>query len=448
MNILVKHFSLCVLFLSCINAIETDIVSVGVIAASIEPASVDCIDLFIEASKNHCTQLNTSEISGIVISKCQASDGTGVFILHRRNDFVLGQDVFRVRVSGPEIFVLNIFYCGANLAYAPFNLIEDGEYIAEVVQLYRNFTLLEIPKPLHLALSECVLTKTSLKIPCACFGISEHCRKCSPKDLQQIGGRWLTQNPQRMPHLSHRYPNLNESADITRAIEFDDTVLRWQPQNCRLHRDRDAFRKALSKNLKLCFYGDSHMRHILRAARYILDEVEVRLPEGKTDTSILNGKGLTYERVTFGNSTFNFTGCSKVLFNFGQWPLSYKSDTGHPWNARHYLEALEQVAAQLLDAKHSGIDVFWATTNAMNFHRKVEAGTDWRIDPFFLNFNRLANAVMREASIPVINTYTMTTILEEYSYDSSHFIGYVGHWIAWVVLEAMLYEHEGDHQDS
>ena len=111
--------------------------------------SFSCLDAALLAQTLACEEVPTSS-DRVSVERCSkgSGSGSGLFVLCSRRrcrsgeeaedpvgERMLGQDVFRIRLTGPEIHRLDILYCERDLAYAQYALAEQGGYHAEVQPL-------------------------------------------------------------------------------------------------------------------------------------------------------------------------------------------------------------------------------------------------------------------------------------------------------------------------
>ena len=110
--------------------------------------SMSCLDAALLAQTLDCQQVPASSFR-ISVERCSngSGGGAGLFIMLSKRRWegegakdpqggsMLGQDVFRIRLVGPEIHLLDILYCDRDLAFAQYALAEPGAYHAEVQHL-------------------------------------------------------------------------------------------------------------------------------------------------------------------------------------------------------------------------------------------------------------------------------------------------------------------------
>lgn len=109
--------------------------------------SLSCLDAALLAQVLDCQEMNTSS-ARVSLERCSSGGGggAGLFVMCSKprcrqgweavgdleTDTAPGQDVFRVRLVGPEVHLLDVLYCGQDLAFAQYALTEPGAYHAEV----------------------------------------------------------------------------------------------------------------------------------------------------------------------------------------------------------------------------------------------------------------------------------------------------------------------------
>lgn len=111
--------------------------------------SFSCLDAALLAQTLECEK-EFSSSDRVSVERCSKGrgSGSGLFVLCSKRrcrngeeaedpvgEAIPGQDVFRIRLTGPEIHRLDILYCGRDLAYAQYALAEPGGYHAEVQTL-------------------------------------------------------------------------------------------------------------------------------------------------------------------------------------------------------------------------------------------------------------------------------------------------------------------------
>lgn len=154
-----------------------------------------------------------------------------------------------------------ILYCGHSAAYAQYNACTSGDYHAEILHLYENFSY----SLSHPALKpQILLAEHNFSIQ-ATHHVSVGHPQCGPALLAD--GRWV---------VSHKLSRAFHTTCVTESRSFDacskavrilsrdtdDALLHWQPHLCsRLAREQDLDIRACLDKRRICFSGDSQMRH-------------------------------------------------------------------------------------------------------------------------------------------------------------------------------------------
>ncbi|KAK9857202.1 hypothetical protein WJX84_000945 [Apatococcus fuscideae] len=110
--------------------------------AELVPGSIgpglDCWDLLPLLLGTDCTWPSVTE-QEVVVTLCVTSSDSGALVITSPAPFS-GQDVYRARLVGQEIQLLEVHYCSRQLAIAPYRTTTTGAVHAEVLHLHSNFT--------------------------------------------------------------------------------------------------------------------------------------------------------------------------------------------------------------------------------------------------------------------------------------------------------------------
>ncbi|KAK9827960.1 hypothetical protein WJX81_001217 [Elliptochloris bilobata] len=343
-----------------------------------------------------------------------------------------GQDVFRVRLTGPEIHLLDVLYCDLHTAYAQYALAEPGGYHAEVLHLYENFTYAaHTPMQRDYLLGAHAFEVTageSVRLAHHAAGGVPPCSR----------GRWVLgeeyRDELRMTcTMSHDTYACGEAvAQLSKRVA-DASRLAWRPYDCPPLEEPapEEVERCLRKR-HVCFFGDSHMRHIYNSFVAMTegggrgDDFWRR--ERKTDGMVMDASRSSYFRNTWGDPG-DMSACTDSFVNFGQWPASYEAGN-RSWTAQQYASKVGMLAEALAAAKSEGKRVYWVTTNPFPLHAHLHVlNTDWRSDPELLLFNAIANRAMATAGLDTVDVWHMAAPVAELSYDKSHFKGTLGYYI-------------------
>lgn len=348
-----------------------------------------------------------------------------------------GQNVYRARITGPEVFLLDMVYCANSTAFAEYRLGLPGRHHLEILHLYESFRYgahpLLLPEyRIVSAFIDIVDLQTDRLQPCPAGTWS----LCSVKSR----GRWVVESimSEALRETCALSSELHPCGEDLRNISLsvDRLAMHWQPHHCSLLQRAQQNIKHCLVNRHICFVGDSHMRHAFNGYVAVTEGGGLYDPYwsdagGKYVFTSVQASFITDvwgEAVDIGV-------CTDVIRNFGQWPASFQAGPT-PWNAHQYLAQLQKVAHGLLLAREQGKQGYWMTINSMMLTHD-RPGQEWRTDPQLLLFNSLAWHVMRHASIPVIDTWSITAPVAELSYDPYHFKGHVGYAIVLQIIEAV-----------
>jgi hypothetical protein len=438
---------------------------------SADHSSIACNNAFyhVNVPSNACKLISplpriaAQNLSVMLCSKPHLGSGRIIF-LDTSESRVLTR-VYRAKMVGPEAFLLPITYCNTQLATATYSVTIPGAYTLELLQLFHSFSynlLSPMLRDFSLlpALLAINITGVHHSAPAAgrtsCSGAS--CPLCRTADAP---GRWLV-HPKLAPFLattcnpSPGTPFCHNTSEANRSGLFStsgEPTMRWQPYGCSLRAPSDvAACKAQLPNV--CFVGDSQMRHLFNG--FVRPEFNLKVSwPGTTgrqgaDKSTVHHPTYQFFRISWGHefAKLNITRCSSLVINLGQWHISkasFRTINGskveYPWSPARYLKQMDVVAKQLQAAKQAGTRVFWATINSHGYIDRFVNRTDFRTEPWLLLFNSIAATVMHQHHIPVIDTYSITDVFKDLTYDGAHYKGYVGHWATAAVAHDLCNEH-------
>ena len=395
--------------------------------------------------------------------------------------------VYGLRIVGPEIQQPAFRYCGC-LAAARFSIqaAAAGDYHLQVLQYYTNFSTVTPQLLMHnlsaatfklevqpaqqesTAATAAAGAASTQTAPCSAQGEGSStspttCPTCTGFNHP---GRWvvLAANTstnttaanttaallQALLHTCVRQPQpavefmgcpLSLKPAALPSVE-DAELLEWLPYSCRYHKltgdQQAACHAALSTRGKVCFVGDSQMRHLYNQVVHLVEGpaagFRASITGEKKQKEVINTTLMVYVQDRYGNVSANFTSsnCSHVFANFGQWPLSYL--VPRPWNISRYSSRVAEIARRFkAEQALYGNKLYWVTTSPhpiTQFHQEklpnTYFGIDWRTEPFVMAYNAAAVSVMRSHGIPVVDTFSITAPLVDLSYDGAHFLGTVG----------------------
>ena len=377
----------------------------------------------------------------------------GVFVFHRIASIpAKGNDVFRLRMIGHEILLPDMHVCNSTTVVAPYRVLIGGTYRVEVLHQFSGFTYDAHPQPTPAA--DMVIADFELRF----FSADEDwgcawddgCRACASGDVE---GRWVVRTPRALGGQLHHCPfvkggfqTCNQVMDSLARSKDAAAGMHWQPYHCRVLAIQELDIPACLSKRKLCFVGDSQMRHVMQGVAASLQNDSSWFAFNGTDQDVavadtqrpLSVGATQYFAETFGEFPHNLTSCSDVIMNFGQWPASYITKSAF-WTLPQYRLAVENAADFLHFVRAQGKRVWWLTTNSANTVSGNTGKIDWRSDPVITMYNQLAVAEMGRLDIPIIDAYRIVAPLHDLSFDGYHFKGIVGHNLDLHVLNTLCH---------
>ena len=320
-----------------------------------------CVSAYRRVAGLDCGNIESLD-PRIVVQRCyvEKADAHGVIALYV-NASSTNQQVYRVRITGPEVLLPSILYCGHSAAYAEYTVFTPGPYHAEILHLYEDFSY-GAPHPalkLHILLAE---HDFSIQ---AAHRITAGHSQCGPALLAD--GRWVVSD--RFLRSFHttcvsESDTFDACSEAVRTFSTDtsDSHMHWQPNLCpRLARESEIDTEACLSNKRICFSGDSHIRHAHNGF-VALSEGRACAAEywrnfGHNNHTVLESLYSSFQSNVWGDDVAT-EGCSAVFVNFGQWPASYLSE-GRPWSAGRYINKTSELAARLAQARGEGTSVYW-----------------------------------------------------------------------------------------
>ncbi|BDA44700.1 hypothetical protein COCOBI_06-1780 [Coccomyxa sp. Obi] len=428
------------------------------------PSSIDsaadapCLNIGYVVSDYDCTDVPSTNPE-IKVNHCVSGGNTaaGVLIfqrqpLHPRR----WPDVFRVRMTGHEIQLLPLHYCRSGIALAPYTVTLSGSYHFEVLHLYAGFSYDRHP---HI-LDEASITLAQLTVDLGGTEFSSPPQKgcawdggCPECPDGRAVGRWIVRDTTGLdletscivtPSMRTKdgNPVCGDSKLIALATTWQSSQgLAFQPYTCRMRAETEIDRAACGANRFICFVGDSQMRHAYNGVTSLFKgSLDWHGASGaqKTDKSIMEGTFTNYTLNNLGETSWNVTGCTDVIQNYGQWLAA--SELNRPVSVHDYVSQLRDTINHLQELQQAGMRVYWMTTNSFPLWRGAWYNAkrqEWRTDPVLLLYNQAANKMMEDAGIPVIDTYSISAPLNDVSYDAAHYRGHVGYHIDLRILNVL-----------
>jgi hypothetical protein len=368
-----------------------------------------------------------------------------------------GHALYRVRISGPEIFYADIEHQDQDTVVASYQLQSHGMFHAEIMQLYSNFSFCDLPK---LNLEGLVAGYTWNTEP----SIKPYCtdNRCDPCPSGNVLGRWVTDpsapfiarllRQLRSTHIFSHSPPVETEFNETRFSVLSSNLLKWQPlAPCSIEPTANAVeewsRRCNATSGLVCFAGDSQMRHIYSMANSIISGTYLSpLTSGTTVKTFPISLWSRYLPVKFGDEAqgLDLQNCTSLALNIGQWPIAYTAGA-RPWTIQRYGRAVHELFNAIVTKNpHLRSRITWISTQphglvAGRHGSQTREPSDWRTDPFIAQQNAFMIEFTSRHVPPVsyIDTYGLLYPLSDLSYDSAHYHGTPGFWASALVLHRL-----------
>lgn len=210
-----------------------------------------------------------------------------------------------------------------------------------------------------------------------------------------------------------------------------------------------APRTKLDANRRVCFFGDSQMRHLFNAFVMATSEYAV-LPVASAEKEVMPSSVHTYIEKRWagfdlGEGHENIS-CTDVVANMGQWPAGWPE--GRPWSFREYELAvqgdLEEMGAISDQLDMEPRRLYWLSTNPhgyMDVHGRSMYGpeaVEWRWDGVVNQYNDIARVAAEESKVvQYLDIAEIARPLSDLPYDGAHYAGIVGDEMAWTLIAAI-----------
>jgi hypothetical protein len=362
--------------------------------------------------------------------------------------------VYRLRITGDEVFNVHLRQTnggegGPVVLRAEYDIMAGGTFHAEILQLYSHFSFCDDPGlNTELMVARHTWHAHSDRVPLC---QNEHCPICPPNPPR---GRWIvnaSSNIQLVQELrtTHVFDEPQSVGIESRAVAtLVSKAVRWQPQSrCSVEPTAQAVTRWRSKcnpgsKRRVCFAGDSQMRHIYAMTHAIMTSSEIQTDGTLRD--IAPSTWSRYIKVTFGDEleSSDLSNCSRLILNIGQWPLGWPAGD-KPWTIRRFYDRVDGMLTKIrVENPTLAGKIWWLSTHphglSRTMHGRNSTGNkkDWRTDPYIHHQNMVMRSYVSQLDppLPYIDTFDMLFPLSDLSYDGAHYLGTPGHWAAALVL--------------
>jgi hypothetical protein len=438
-----------------------------------------CSGTYVQGSPTShktCTPVQLTKLYALnmTVTHCQNSQ-EGVFIIkHALSSFTrvkrkmretqipeqllsecTGRPLYRVRITGPEIFYADIEEKDPSIVMASYRLHCGGHFHAEISQLYSEFSFCDLPKINFQQTVASLNWSSNIGSKAWCTHVRNPV--CASGELR---GRWVADmsvtfakrllSQMMSTHIFRHSPGVGaESLELQRRV-VNARIIRWQPMaSCTIDPTPALVnkwkRKCNTASGLVCFAGDSQMRHMYTMATAIMsDNFTMVATSGSTMKSVPRSAWSRYVGVYFGNERVDLRNCTSLVINIGHWPIAHTAGR-RPWTAQRYKRAVQGMLDRIQSENPLlSTRITWLSTQPRALAKWLDgsektAPSDWRTDPYIMQQNAITSELgsSREPPLAYIDTFSLLYPFSDFAYDESHYLGTPGYWAAALVLHQM-----------
>ena len=222
-----------------------------------------------------------------------------------------------------------------------------------------------------------------------------------------------------------------------RAREIQEEALELMP--------RYSF-PVLGPDHRVCFFGDSQMRHLFNnfvmvTSNYTAIPVESAskavMPSSLHAYVAKNWPGFNPDET---ESVISKHQCTTAVVNVGQWPAGWPE--GFPMPFETYQEGVQSDMHYMHFelSKRRGIRTLWVATNPHGYIGAMFGphATEWRHDIVINEYNRLARLAAEQQAIEFVDFGHIIRPLGDLAYDYAHYMGKPGDEMAKHLVRILL----------
>jgi len=125
--------------------------------------------------------------------------------------------------------------------------------------------------------------------------------------------------------------------------------------------------------------------------------------------------------------------CDTIVVNIGHWHAGWV--TGFALSPQKYKEDVEAILHWIIARKKPAAAILFLSNNPMPLQNRITVcpAQDWRSDPVIVSYNdvaELAVELLHSHHAHFVNTFWITQVVSDLSFDWNHFNGTVGRAIA------------------
>jgi hypothetical protein len=354
-------------------------------------------------SVHDLTKLLTDEVPGARLGLTE-SGSSGVFLFEAPSESLNLSAVVRFRLVGPQVLLLqpekSVVGRFVRFIFAYEGLCVPGTYGVDLVLLYRSQDP-ELMPPYF-----CLVSRPIAK-PLATVRFQPKCAR------QQ---HWTFVGSGQAP------------------LTATDLVAAWRGNASSLQYPFDTEDSIFGTDLvssgfpkEVLMLGDSQMRHLHWDVSQLGQTCKDFKARGTCLEGAVFGARLTMEHITHADDLLakmrSITPPECCLINTGHWDLGWPRL--HLLPVKVYAVMVELIAQEAVSKRWSNTRVFWISSTTHPEDQKCPR-TDWRSAGSMPQYNAAATDIMRRYGIPVIDIYSISSVLTELAYDYGHYRAPVG----------------------
>jgi len=405
----------------------------------------------------HSSCVDLGLLSGTWVQHCPGeATGTGGFVFRSQGS---ASPVFRVRLAGPTIEVLDVVQRGAGAQQADYRICKAGAYHVEIILLFANFSdpddkvLIEKNHPCIEVAEGAFKYTLETELERKSDDLGSDCLK------QEQSGIWVEEPGAVEGHQENKKQSFSVNRTIVappRELHTEQThghlKFRTQADTCVGQRTNKVGRT----EKHLCLLGDSQTRYLaagfqdfpdvlvdycaVTSEREFMGNLECWRPGPERAADVIQEEPFSDDPESFNVHrlsaalTTGLSHCTDVVVNFGQWQLGWPLVTveGKLYSTFKYgREIVTVLKTTLAVAQETGARVYWGTMNPHGFAgENLKCPADgYRWPHMIERYNKAAkNTISREfgEKVGIIDNFRISAHLSDLAFDGAHYKAPVG----------------------
>eukprot|EP00667_Euglena_gracilis_P009959 EG_transcript_10133 len=347
-----------------------------------------------------------------------------------------GPDSFRVRLEGPEVFVVPFRHEGQCQYAGRFRTTVGGWFTLQATHLFGRYHAVTelIPKPKYTMLR---LTdrqyRLGLALPSLRNITAPVLPPCSPATSGV--GRWLRCEadwPYLDPFPPWKFPRV-PGKNLAEAHSWGSDA-HWTPYTCSWQPPTQAEARRCLADSSVLFIGDSMTRSFfypvlnLLWEDKILGNPKITVADGPKTWTVKPNIRLEYSPDPFLDeerlfrATLRSDAYDVVVLGMGDWPASSTVQPKGLWPLRRYRSHIDSIAADLRSfINRTRTRVVWHTIPAFG----IADFDTWRNNRRFELYNAYARQRFEGIGVPVLDLYAISLAMTHAAHDGGHYTTFV-----------------------